>query len=60
MLGRASHLIFPNSFNTFNIDATVSIGPSLCSVTDGPTSYQTKVDINILYFYEKERSKLGF
>ena len=43
-----------------NVDATVSIGPSLCSVTDDTTSYQTKVDIIILYFYKKGRSKWVF
>ena len=42
------------------VDATVSIGPSLSYVTDGPHFYQTKVDIIILYFYKKERSKLVF
>ena len=36
-------------------DATVSVGPSLCSVTDGtPSFFQTKVDIIIL------KSKLVF
>ena len=47
-------------FAAVSLDAIVSIGPSLCSVPMDPTSYQTKVDIIILNFYKKERSKLVF